>query len=50
MTDFEKEVLEYIRFRKSSLARVDYASIALCVLFGAAVVVSMLELLLDVMS
>lgn len=47
MTDFEKEILEYIRFRRESLNRADTVSVWLSVLFGAAVVVAVIELVFD---
>lgn len=47
MTDFEREVLEYIRFRRGSLTRADTFSVCLSFLLGAAVVVAVIELVLD---
>lgn len=47
MTDFEKEILEYIRFRRCSLHRADLFSVFLSVLFGVAVAVVVIELVFD---
>lgn len=45
MTDFEKEVLEFIRFRKAQLSRSDAFSIVLAVLVGASIVLAVLDLI-----
>lgn len=45
MTDFEKEVLDYIRFRKAQLSRIDVFLILLSVFFGASLVLAVIDLL-----